>query len=215
MKTREGYLYLSNPARYVVESTLRPFDIIFEKTPFILTDKTIPGHFGHVAIYLGSKEELLELGLWDDRKLAKYRDKIELGYNIIEADREGVHFKKLVDFLNVDEFLVLRTNFKDFPLPLKKKTLRRTLSKIGLEYDFNFDIESVSKVVCSELIFYTFPDIPWETEEILGRQTISPDNLVNITFKRPDLLEFVLYIKGYEDRFSLLSKKKLKDNISK
>ena len=36
-----------------VKQELRPFDILFEKTPFRLTDKFIPGHFGHVAIYIG------------------------------------------------------------------------------------------------------------------------------------------------------------------
>ncbi|MGH7451236.1 MAG: hypothetical protein ACRENG_07840, partial [bacterium] len=38
---------------------------MFEKTRFAITDKLIPGYFGHVAIYLESYEALQELGVFN------------------------------------------------------------------------------------------------------------------------------------------------------
>ena len=54
---------------------MRALDIILEKTPFRATDAFIPGHWGHVAIWLGTKEELKEHGLWaqDDTDLTDGR----------------------------------------------------------------------------------------------------------------------------------------------
>ena len=205
---RKGRLYLNEKAASIVTKKLKPMDILFEKTPFILTDRTIPGHFGHVAIYLGTKNQLKESGLWYLESLDPYRDKIELGYTILEAAREGVKLKKLVDFMNVDELLILRASKSLESREQRASALENSLRQYGRRYDFNFNVESTSEVVCSELIFYTYPDIPWRTEEILGRPTISPDDLVKMAFDT-DHLDFILYIKGYRKSLVSLSKKDL------
>jgi hypothetical protein len=44
---------------------LQAGDVLFEKTRFAITDKLIPGYFGHVAIYLESYERLRELGVFN------------------------------------------------------------------------------------------------------------------------------------------------------
>lgn len=41
-----------------VSKRARAGDILLEKTPFRLTDSFIPGHWGHVAIWAGTPEEL-------------------------------------------------------------------------------------------------------------------------------------------------------------
>tara|TARA_B100000925_G_C22010284_1_gene475954 strand:+ start:867 stop:2309 length:1443 start_codon:yes stop_codon:yes gene_type:complete len=206
--TRNGRLYLNEKASRLVRQKLKPMDILFEKTPFILTDKTIPGHFGHVAIYIGTKNQLIELGLWDVDALKPYQKQIELGYTILEASRDGVRFKKLVDFMNVDELLILRASKSLLSYEQKVFALENSLKQHGRRYDFNFDVESISEVVCSELIFFTYPNIPWKTEEILGRQTISPDDLVKLGVNTP-YLDFVLYLKGYRKSIISLGEKDL------
>lgn len=35
---------------------LQPLDILVEKSSFLISDKFIPGHFGHVALWLGMKK---------------------------------------------------------------------------------------------------------------------------------------------------------------
>lgn len=211
---RKGRLYLNQKADKLINDKLKPLDILFEKTPFILTDKTIPGHFGHVAIYLGTKSQLKKLGLWYLESLDPYREKIELGYTILEASREGVKLKKLVDFMNVDELLILRASKSLDTHEKRVSALANSLKQYGRRYDFNFNVESISEVVCSELIFYTYPNIPWRTEEILGRPTISPDDLVKMSVDT-DYLEFVLYIKGYRRSVVSLSKDDLARKIAR
>jgi hypothetical protein len=46
-------------------SLLRSGDVLFDKTRFAITDKLIPGYFGHVAIYLESYGALRELGVFN------------------------------------------------------------------------------------------------------------------------------------------------------
>jgi hypothetical protein len=46
-----------------LKATLKPLDVLLEKTPFRLTDHFIPGYYGHNAIWLGTEDELKSLGL--------------------------------------------------------------------------------------------------------------------------------------------------------
>ena len=68
----------------------------------------------------------------------------------------------------------------------------RAFQQIGKEYDFNFDVETSSKIVCSELPYHVYPDVPWQTEEQLGRFTISPDDIASLAYLEPPLFEVVL-----------------------
>ena len=43
---RKGKLFCDKKSWEKLSKTLQPMDIILEKTPFRLTDKLIPGHFG-------------------------------------------------------------------------------------------------------------------------------------------------------------------------
>jgi hypothetical protein len=69
---------------------LQPLDIILEKTPFRLTDKFIPGYWGHTAIYIGNEAQLKDLGVWNNKFVAKYHKQIKEGKVIIEALRSKV-----------------------------------------------------------------------------------------------------------------------------
>ena len=64
IETRKGKLWEREDVRRKVVDTLQPLDLLLEKTPFRLTDHFIPGHFGHVAIWMGTEAELEALGVW-------------------------------------------------------------------------------------------------------------------------------------------------------
>ncbi len=176
IETRKGFL-LDLPAdqRAVIASQLRPLDVLLEKTPFRLTDKSIPGHFGHVAIWTGTERELRELDLWENPLVRPYHDAIRKGARIVEALRPGVQINTFDHFLNVDDLLVLRR--RELTLEQTRAALLRTFAQIGKEYDFNFDVESDHRIVCSELAFVVFANDPWPTRRILGRASISPDQV--------------------------------------
>lgn len=189
ISTRTGYLK-SLPASHkeLIEASMKPGDILLEKTPFRLTDRFIPGHWGHVAIWVGSKEQLEEIGVWEklpalyekakvrfDYQGPSFQSQILAGQKIIEALRPGVQINSLEHFLNVDDMAVLRDK------KVNKKALQRyvlrAFEQVGKEYDFNFDVETDRKIVCSELAFVAYDDYNWPIAKTAGRYTISPDHV--------------------------------------
>jgi hypothetical protein len=192
---RDGKLKsLSENEKNEVKSLMRPLDIMMEKTPFRLTDRFIPGYYGHVAIWIGTKEELIQLGVWDDPLIAKYHDQIEKGHSIIEALRPGVQINTFDHFLDIDDLLIVRD--KNLTDDERKEFIIRAFSQIGKEYDFNFDVETDNKIVCSELAYVVFHDIQWPTEKSMGRYTISPDNVAVKAIHNGPLAPIVIYRSG-------------------
>ena len=175
VETRKGKLYDNEHITSHIASHLRAGDILLEKTPFRLTDKLIPGHWGHAAVYIGTVQELKDLGIWNHALVVKYREEIEDNKLIAEALRDGVQLNSLEHFLNIDDFATMQdTQESDSH---RASRILRTLKQLGKEYDFNFDIETADKIVCSELIYITSTEVEWETEKVAGVHTISPDNV--------------------------------------
>ncbi len=174
VETRKGKMYNKPEITKEIAAQLKPLDILLEKTPFRLTDKFIPGHFGHVAIWLGTEAELRKAGMW--KKLSPYYQKqIQSGHSVLEALREGVVLNTLDHFLNVDDFAALRPN--NLTWDQQQEALKLSIGQLGKEYDFNFDVETQDKIVCSELAYVCFPTMSWPVENKVGRTTISPDNV--------------------------------------
>ena len=180
VEMRKGKLWQREDVLRHLHRVLRPLDLLLEKTPFRLTDYFIPGHFGHVAIWMGKAKEIRRLGVWKDEamreeRLQACRPLIEEGRGVLEALRPGVELNALRVFANVDDLAVLR------PTRMKRKEKRESLIRgfhqVGKEYDFNFDVETTGTIVCSELPYHVYPGVEWTTEEQLGRFTISPDNV--------------------------------------
>ncbi len=189
VESRKGKLFNKETIRKHLLKELQPLDILLEKTPFRLTDKLIPGHFGHVAIWVGNQKELKEKGLWDNEVIKPYHYKItpegnpaesKNGFHIVEALRGGVQLSSLKEFMNIDDFAILRPIFSDDINEKEKESLLLAFRQIGKEYDFNFDVNTTEKIVCSELAYVCFPQIDWPTEKTVGRHTISPDNVANL-----------------------------------
>jgi hypothetical protein len=189
VSSREGYLKnipLSHKQR--LEAEMKPGDILLEKTPFRLTDRFIPGHWGHVAIWVGSEQQLKELGVWEllpelyQKAQQRYgydgpsfQEKVRSGHKIVEALRSGVQINTLEHFLNIDDMAVLRD--KNVDKAALKRYVIRAFEQIGKEYDFNFDVETDKKIVCSELAFVAYDDYQWPVAKTAGRYTISPDHV--------------------------------------
>jgi hypothetical protein len=201
IQLRKGKLFNRFELAFKIRQRLKPLDILAQKAPFKLTDKLIPGHFGHVALWAGNKNDLKENGIWENDVVVKFQDELATdssaySHNLIEAVPEGVQLNSLEYFMNADDLVIIRPNFLTHSE--KKEALLFAFSQIGKEYDFGFDIETKDKIVCSELIYMTFPMIPWETKYMFGRNTISPDNVVKtcLNSKKFDLISF--YHKGQE-----------------
>jgi hypothetical protein len=204
-ESRKGKLYHDKEVKRKIQAVLKPLDILLEKTPFRLTDKLIPGYFGHVAIWLGTKQELVDSGVWSDRVIAQYHDDISTDadpnskdqHQIVEALRSGVQLSTLEEFLNVDDVAILRPVFPDgSKAKLTREALVLAFRQVGKKYDFNFDVNTTDKIVCSELAFVSFPSVDWPTEKTLGRYTISPDNIAEKAWNNYPLQLVLFYHEG-------------------
>lgn len=206
---RNGYL-ASLPAseKNYILSKLQPFDILLEKTPFRATDSFIPGYYGHVAVYLGTKPQLQAEGLWD-YFTPEMKRQIEKGETILEALRydsrkgmtkdalAGVQLNSLEHFLDIDELLIIRSVT---PLTVEQKKTYAVNAKeqFGKPYDFNFDVNTKTEIVCSELAYVIFTDLTWPTSKSVGRHTISPDHVMAQAFPNKPLHPVLMYDKNGE-----------------
>lgn len=196
VEDRKGKLFDDPRVRRNVESTLKAGDILLEKTPFRVTDRLIPGHWGHAAIWVGNEQELKELGIWDHPAVRKHQNDIRNGASVVEALRDGVQMNTLEDFLNVDDLAILR--MKSVSIDALAQAIVRALRQVGKAYDFNFDVETTDKIVCSELVYLAYPEPDWPTDKIMGRYTISPDNVARKALDGEPLKLILLYHDGTE-----------------
>jgi uncharacterized protein YycO len=175
VETRKGKLYGKGDVIKELKGTLAAGDILLEKTPFRLTDKLIPGYWGHAAVWIGTESELKELGIWDHPVVARYRDEIREGRLVVEALRSGVEMNSLEHFLNIDSIGIMRE--PDLDPKERAATVIRALRQVGKPYDFNFDVESKERVYCSKLVYLCYGGIDWPTKKSLGRATFTPDDV--------------------------------------
>lgn len=197
IRWRRGYLENNVAVIEEIRSQLKPLDMLFEKTPFALTDTFIPGHFGHAAVWLGSEEELKELGMWDHPAIVPYQDQIRLGKSIVEALRPGVQMNSVRGFSNIDHLAILRIPniFEDKQeIP---DIYTRITKYIGGDYDFNFDVATTDRIVCSELPYHAFGKIKFPTKPRMGRDTIEPDLVAEVNYYDNSPIEFRYYVESF------------------
>ncbi|ACD94815.1 YiiX/YebB-like N1pC/P60 family cysteine hydrolase [Trichlorobacter lovleyi] len=177
VETRKGKLYRKPPVREQLTGTLQAGDVLLEKTPFRLTDKLIPGYWGHAAVWIGTEKELRELGIWDNPLVKRYHDKIQQGRGVVEALRSGVEINPLEQFMNIDSIGILRK--QNISRDDRIRVILQSLRQVGKPYDFNFDVESKERVYCSKLVYLTYSGVEWPTKKSLGRTTFTPDDVAN------------------------------------
>jgi len=203
---RKGYLYKNDSIYQEIGKHLKPMDIITEKTGFTLTDKMIPGYFGHIAIWLGTEKQLKEIKLWEHPTIVPYQNRIRQGYSILETDRKGTHLKTLKNFMNIDELAIASIpSFESLSIVQKTELYDNALAQLGKGYDFNFDVETSNKLVCSELLYQVFGAIHWPTDNYLKRNTISPDNVLSLALYKKSPITLSYYL-GAKNRKNIYSK---------
>jgi len=185
VETRKGKLSRRGGLADQLREGLRAGDILLEKTPFRLTDKLIPGYWGHAAVWVGSEEELRDLGIWDDPVVVPYQAQIRSGKQVVEALRSGVEINSLEQFMNIDSLGVMRRTGDD--REQRAQVVLQAVRQIGKPYDFNFEVESKRGVYCSKLVYLAYGDIDWPTQKSMGRTTFTPDHVAERALNSKDL----------------------------
>ena len=131
--------------------SLKKWDIVCFKSRLRLTDKLIPGFFGHVGIYLGDG-------------------------TFVESVQKGVIYSNSFDFAESNSIIVIRPRTITSEQDVRMSQILR--AQLGKDYDYNFNVESPDKIFCSELVYLVFEHIDWETRNIGNQFSLSPDHIL-------------------------------------
>ncbi len=201
VETRKGKFYNKEDVILNIKANIKAGDLLLEKTPFRLTDKLIPGYWGHAAVYIGTKEELIELGLWENPIVKKYHKEIEQGKVIAEALRDDVQLNTIKHFLNIDDLAILHNDYESYEE--KRERIILTLRQIGKKYDFEFDVETSDKIFCAELVYASYFSINWKTKNNAGTYTTTPDDIAYESIKDSTPFDItILYHDGKEVKYN-------------
>lgn len=163
---------------------LQPGDVLLCRAEGKLTTALMPGFWSHTAIYLGSLAGLELLGVQDHVHAAKrWQDfpaqTSPLGW-VIEGVAPRVRICGLEACLHADHVLVLRPNL---PREEIAAAIGEAFGHLGKPYDFEFDFNVSSHIVCTELVYRCYHrrgGIHFPLVKRLGRFTLTGDDIVNI-----------------------------------
>lgn len=195
LELRKGKLFGQPRWARFLRDRLEPGDILVDRSPFTLTYQFIPGYFGHVAVYVGTMEDLKRLEVMTHPFVVRHAKEVAAGKTIVEALRDGTRISSIEEFLNVDDLAILRPKRDKIPHAHVVRAIALAFSHIGKKYDFRFDNNTWETIVCSELAFLTYLDVPWTYAKVLSSYTITPDDVAIFAGSDPsrpfELIAFV------------------------
>ena len=164
---------------------LLPGDVIVTRKNHSLTNYFLPGYWPHVALYIGTVDELEAMQLQDHPNvrphwnILKYCDAAR-SQRVLEALKDGVRARSIGSPFGSDEFVILRPNLTRDHVA---SVIPRGFAHVGKAYDFNFDFSRSDRLVCTELVYRSFEGIGgigFQLTWRAGRLTLSAEDLLNM-----------------------------------
>lgn len=180
--------------------TLLPGDILVTRHDTAFTNLFLPGFWPHAALFIGSEHQRQALGV----ELSPEQSQRWCGNRcVLEALKDGVHFRPISETLAVDNFVVLRPDLNETDI---RQGLERVVQHEGKLYNFDFDFFSSDKLVCSEVPYRAFDglgELTFPLTERAGRKTLSPEDLVTMAIETNGLQIVGVYgVKGCRNHFA-------------
>ncbi len=180
---REGQLMIQPKELEEFRAHLKPGDILIERQNWFRSRAFMPGYWAHAALYVGTTNDLVRLGLdRDPRVVAQwnaYASRNHEGHEhlILEAVPQGVRMTTLEHCIGIaDAAAVLRPRVTESQV---REAIGRGFSHLGKSYDFDFDFFSSDKLVCTELVYRCYDgSIRFPLVDVMGRRTLPPTELV-------------------------------------
>lgn len=165
-----------------LRACLQPGDVILVRVEGKLTSAVLPGFWAHVAIYVGTPAEVRALGIADEAYVSRNWDDLQAKEQGLGCILEAIAPKALINplqaGLNVDHVLVIRPNLSADD---RKAALVEAFGHIGKAYDFEFDFNVTSRIVCTELVYRAYHKrgpIEFPLIRRVGRYTLSGDDVM-------------------------------------
>lgn len=161
---------------------LQPGDVLLMRNDNRLTAALLPGFWTHAALFLGGRSDLEVLGLHSHPQVARHWREIPenvgpLGL-VIEALFPCVQLNPLEQCLRVDHLVVLRSTL---PASDIASAIGEAMGHLGKPYDFEFDFNNSSRIVCTELIYRSYHNrgtMTFSLTKRLGRFTLTGDDII-------------------------------------
>ncbi len=168
------------------KKSLKPGDIILTYSSGYLSNLILPGYFKHVFSYTGEQNKKNKY-IKDIRLKPDQQKLINPDHNIIEANSDGVSTRYIDNYLNgyADRIIVFRPQLSDDQID---SVMKNMYSFIGMDYDFDFDLDNGEKQTCSEIIYRSYNgigNIKLDLEDIFGVTTLSGNYLLRYFFNDP------------------------------
>jgi hypothetical protein len=163
-------------------SFLQPGDILLERENWYLSNAFLPGFWPHGIVYTGTKDELIELGLHKDPRVARHLEAYgtadDRGHvnRVVESISEGVVMNTMEHATDADYVCAFRprVSLKD-----RKEAIARAFDHIGRPYDFDFDFLSADKIVCTELVYRSYGHIiKFDVEHVAGKPVVQGKGII-------------------------------------
>ena len=162
--------------RRKMEAMLEPGDVIITRHDDALSNLFLPGFWPHGAMYIGTEAQRRALGV----ELSPERERKALDpYAVLEAKKDGVLFRPLLETLHVDSFTVLRPRLSSEE---RAQALSNGATHEGKLYDFEFDFCRADKLVCTEVVYRTFHGVGpvnFELKTRSGRACLSAEDVLD------------------------------------
>jgi hypothetical protein len=163
---------------------LRPGDILLIRAEKKLTSAILPGFWAHAALFVGGPCELESLGAARHPYVSKHLADVGsqnkgLGC-VIEAISPRVRIQPLHRTLFADHVLVIRPNLASEGIV---GAICEAFGHVGKPYDFEFDFNVSTRIVCTELIYRCYHNhgsIAFPLTKRLGRYTLTGDDMARI-----------------------------------
>ena len=173
IQLRPGWMVSQPQAVALLESALRPMDVVFFHSDNRVSGLLIPGQFTHGAVYIGTESQLRASGLWHLPALVPFHDQIRAGAVYLEAVDGGVRLAPAEVVLDIDAVVALRSHGTD-----RAMALERGMEQMGTPFDMRFDAVDASELFCAELISLMFAEAQLPRTLVPGRETILIDGIV-------------------------------------
>ena len=186
--------HLKTPGQYVpalnanvltrLRPQLRPGDVLLMREEKKLTAAILPGFWAHAALFVGGQGELTALGLAAHPFIQKHWAGLaaqDQGRGcVIEAISPRVRIQSLESALSADHVVVLRPNLS---AALVTDAISEAFGHVGKAYDFEFDFNVSTRLVCTELIYRCYQHrggIEFPLIKRLGRFTLTGDDIATL-----------------------------------
>ena len=174
-----------------VVTRLRPFlqpgDVLLIRAEKKLTAAILPGFWAHAALVVGTQHDLEALGLASHCFVQKHWTELavqDAGLGcIIEAISPRVQIQSLEKGLYADHVVVLRPAV---PAEQIAGAVAEAFGHVGKAYDFEFDFNISTRLVCTELIYRCYHrrgGMEFPLVKRLGRYTLTGDDIANLVLK--------------------------------